>query len=282
MTLGILSIVTHFPNPMSAPRPLSALSSTHTAQSKPHWLYLPGMDGTGDLFDKQRPDLEGYFQIHSLRLNDALARMPASDHPESWDLLVEIAAEQLQPETVVCGESFGACLGMLLALRYPERCRGLVLVNPASSFRRGAWWINARHLLHWIPEGIFQVSSERGLGWLAELSQMSAMSRNQLMAAVRSVSTKVAAQRLALLHQFDPDPLPLETLNLPTLFVAGGHDRLLPSIAESRHLATRIPQSEVVISPQSGHACLMERDLKLEDLIRQHCPALLPTAGIPA
>ncbi len=259
---------------------MSILSSgLETDQAKPHLLYLPGMDGTGDLFERQQAVLGQAFRIHCLRLNDILSQDPESKQPESWELLVEVAADHLHPDTVVCGESFGACLGLLLALAYPDQVRGLVLVNPASSFRRGAWWINGRHLLHWIPEGIFRATSERGLGWLAELSQMSALSRTKLKAAVRSVSTQLSAQRLSLLHQFDPDPLPLENLTMPTLLVAGGRDRLLPSVSEARRLAQRIPQSVVAISPQSGHACLMEKDLNLADLIEKHCPALLKPTG---
>jgi pimeloyl-ACP methyl ester carboxylesterase len=238
---------------------VSSLVSPSIASSReerPLLLYLPGMDGTGALFYRQTQTLQQEFRIRPLSLN----------HPESgesWETLADWVGSQLEEGAYLCGESFGACLGLLVAARWPERCRGLILVNPASSLRRGPWWMAGRFLLPFLPQGLYRQLSERGLGFLAELNQMDPEDQEQLRQAVHSVDQSVAAHRLALLGSFAVDELPLESMTVPTLLVAGGRDRLLPSVNEVRRLAERLPQVQVEISPYSGHACLLERQMIL-------------------
>ncbi|MEN9222322.1 MAG: alpha/beta hydrolase [Thermostichus sp. BF3_bins_97] len=231
-------------------------STSSGREERPLLLYLPGMDGTGELFYRQAQTLEQDFRIRPLSLN----------HPESgesWEALADWVGSQLEEGAYLCGESFGACLALLVAARWPERCRGLLLINPASSLRRGPWWMAGRFLLPFLPQGLYRQLSERGLGFLAELNQMEPADREHLRQAVHSVDQAVAAHRLALLGSFVVDDLPLEAMTLPTLLVAGGRDRLLPSVNEVRRLAERLPQVQVEISPYSGHACLLERQMNL-------------------
>ncbi|MEN9202973.1 MAG: alpha/beta hydrolase [Thermostichus sp. DG_1_6_bins_120] len=247
-------------------------------EEQPLLLYLPGMDGTGGLFYRQAQALQQEFRIRPLSLN----------HPEageSWEDLTDWVGSQLEGGSYLCGESFGACLALQVATRWPEQCRGLILVNPASSLRRGPLWLAGRFLLPFLPPALYRNLSERGLGFLAELSQIEPEDREQLRQAVHSVDQGVAAHRLALLGSFAVDELPLETLAVPTLLVAGGRDRLLPSVNEVRRLAERLPQVQVEISPYSGHACLLERQMSLRRYLLKPegvlAPALLSssTAG---
>jgi len=53
------------------------------------------------------------------------------EHFEAW-----IASLQLSEPMVMIGHSLGAGLSLLYALRYPERVRGLVLVNPFYDIRQ--------------------------------------------------------------------------------------------------------------------------------------------------
>ncbi|MCJ2543799.1 alpha/beta hydrolase [Synechococcus bigranulatus str. 'Rupite'] len=252
---------------------VSTLVSPSTGSSReerPPLLYLPGMDGTGDLFYRQAQLLQQEFRIRPLSLN----------HPESgdsWEALADWVGSQMEGGAYLCGESFGACLALQVATRWPQRCRGLILVNPASSLRRGPLWLAGRFLLPFLPPGLYRTLSERGLGFLAELNQMEPEDREQLRRAVHSVDQEVAAHRLALLGSFAVDELPLESLALPTLLVAGGRDRLLPSVNEVRRLAERLPQVQVEISPSSGHACLLERQMNLRRYLLKRDGVLAPT-----
>ncbi|MFS8866868.1 alpha/beta fold hydrolase [Synechococcus sp. H65.1] len=226
------------------------------SQERPLLLYLPGLDGTGRLFYRQAQALQAEFRVRPVSLN----------HPEaghSWESLVEWVGSHLEEGAYLCGESFGACLALAVAAQQPQRCRGLILVNPASSLRRRPWWWAGHLLLPFLPPALYHQLAERGLGFLAELSQMEPPDRERLRQTVHSIAPEVAAQRLALLGSFVVEELPLESMALPTLLVAGGRDRLLPSVQEVQRLAERLPQAQVEISPWSGHACLLERQMNL-------------------
>ena len=74
-------------------------------------IYLPGGDGTGQLFYRQLAGLEQNFDIRCLEI-------PA-DHLTGWSPLIEqvvdlVKAELAQgkrPAVYLCGESFGGCFG---------------------------------------------------------------------------------------------------------------------------------------------------------------------------
>ncbi len=230
---------------------------------RPHLLYLPGMDGTGDLFYRQAARLQQLFEIQSISLN------PASS--QSWSELAAYVQQQSRAEkTFLCGESFGACLALQMACDYPHLCHGLILVNPASSYHRGPWYFRAGGLLPWVPEPLYLAMAERGLNLLAALERMDPPDQEALATAVRSVPPAITAQRLNLLSRFHADRLPLDQLNVPTILVAGGRDRLLPSIEEVERLAGWLPQAHIEIAPESGHACLLERDLDLQKILLRH------------
>jgi pimeloyl-ACP methyl ester carboxylesterase len=236
---------------------------------RPHLLYLPGMDGTGDLFYRQAARLQQLFEIQSISLN------PAPSH--SWSELAAYVQQQSRAEQAfLCGESFGACLALQVACDYPHLCQGLILVNPASSYHRGPWYFRAGGLLPWIPEPLYLAMAERGLPLLAALERMDPSDREALATAVRSVPPTTSAQRLNLLSRFHVDLLPLGQLDVPTILVAGGRDRLLPSIEEVERLAGWLPRAHIEVSPESGHACLLERDLDLHKILLRH--PLLPSS----
>lgn len=75
---------------------------------------------------------------------------------------------------------------------------------------------------------------------------------------------------MGMLGSFEVERLPLERMNHPVLLIAGGNDRLLPSKREVNSLQARFPNSQMVLLPDSGHACLLERDTHLQQILDQH------------
>ncbi len=252
---------------------LTRLSPSTPTPQRLQLIYLPGMDGTGQLFYRQAALLKDFFVIRCMRFNAW-----ADPRQETWENLAELVRSKLDPErpTVFCGESFGACVALQVAVRNSSRCAGLILVNPASSFRRGPWWLGAgSRLLPWVPDLFYRALSDRSLTMLAELDQIAPSDRQNLADAVRSVPPEVTHRRLMMLSQFNPEYLPLERLKFPVLLVAGAQDRLLPSVDEVNRLSQRFAKAAVEIAPQSGHACLLERQLDLRRMVitRQLLPA---------
>jgi pimeloyl-ACP methyl ester carboxylesterase len=76
--------------------------------------------------------------------------------------------------------------------------------------------------------------------------------------------------RLALVRSFNVDENQLRAIEQPTLVIASGADRLLPSIAEAKLLVKVIPNAEMVMLANSGHACLLETDVDLDAIMKVH------------
>jgi pimeloyl-ACP methyl ester carboxylesterase len=234
----------------------------------PLFVYLPGMDGTGQLLRSQIPDLEKSFDIRRLAI-------PVDDMTD-WDGLVDrIAAlieAELGPEMprrplYLCGESFGACLALKLAVRAPELCDRLILINPASAFKRQAWLRSIASFKGLLPETLYPLSCIALLPFLANLGRIDVRDRDLLLKVMQSIQFKSAMWRISLLEQFHVDRDQLRQLKPPTLVVTSGSDRLLPSQAEGRFLAQQMPRSSLHSIPNGGHSVLLERDVNLHKIL---------------
>jgi pimeloyl-ACP methyl ester carboxylesterase len=73
-----------------------------------------------------------------------------------------------------------------------------------------------------------------------------------------------------LLQNFKPCEQSLTRLTQPTLIIAGGSDRLLPSLEEAQRLVSLIPHAEMTVLPFSGHACLLETQTNLYAILEKH------------
>ena len=161
----------------------------------PLFVYLPGMDGTGKLLQRQSNNLAANFDLRCLSIR--------IDNHSTWSDLardtVQLIKSELthktNSEVYLCGESFGGCLALKTALAAPSVIKKLILVNPASTDEE------------------------------------------------------------------------LRNLNIPSLIVAGAADDLLPSVEEAQKLTRLLPQAQMTVLPQSGHACLLENEINLYQIL---------------
>ncbi|MCW6051549.1 alpha/beta hydrolase [Microcoleus sp. A2-C5] len=236
---------------------------------RPLFVFLPGMDGSGLLLRPQIAKLANHFDIRCLTL-------PADDMA-SWEVLVTetialIAAEKEanQRSVYLCGESFGGCLAMKIVLEAPQLCDRLILVNPASSFRQQPWVQWGSYLTQWLPANLYPLSVIGLLPMLASLGKIARDDRRALLEAMQAVPQNTSVWRLALVRSFDVDENQLRAIEQPTLVIASGADRLLPSLAEAKLLVKVIPNAEMVMLANSGHACLLETDVDLYAIVQAH------------
>ncbi len=237
------------------------------------------MDGSGRLL---RPQIEGiapWFDIRCLILS-------AKDAANEWPALARQVSQLISQELLVsprdrkrsvylCGESFGGCLAMQVLTLSPYLFDRVILVNPASSFRRLPWMQLGPIITRQLPSMAYRYSSKGILPFLIETSRVSRRDRVALENAMESVPAKTAAWRMSLLSQFEVERLPLERMNHSVLLIAGGSDRLLPSKREAKSLLARFPNAQLVLLPRSGHACLLETETSLKKIMNQN--NFLPT-----
>lgn len=221
------------------------------------------MDGTGLLFDTQVEALKHHFDIRCLALSSQLT--------SSWDMLVDQVILTIRQESqssghrdiYLCGESFGGCLALLVALKAPDLINRLILVNPATGFHNSPWSSWATTSIKLLPAIAYPLACHTLLPLLANLSQVNMPEAQALLSAMKSIGYDVASQRVELLSRFDVSDEQYQHITQPTLIIAGDRDRLLPSVAEAYRLASVIPNAQVQRLQNSGHACLLERDVNL-------------------
>ncbi len=233
----------------------------------PLFVFLPGLDGTGQLLTNQLPALEKFFDVRCLSI-------PADDLSD-WTGLVEQTADLIQAEQqlalsrpiYICGESFGGCLALKLAAYSLDLFDRMILINPASSFSRQPIMGWGSTVVKWLPTPFYQISTIGLLPFLIASERISPQNRNRLLTAMRSVTAKSAAWRLSLLNDFNLDEIPLNQIPQPVLIMASEADRLLPSVTEADRLVRYLPNARKILLPDSGHACLLERELRLEEIL---------------
>lgn len=234
----------------------------------PLFVYLPGMDGTGQLLRSQTAGLELGFDVRCLAI-------PRKDLT-TWDVLTNNVLDLIHSElekschrpVYLCGESFGGCLAMKVATQSPQLFKRIILINPASAFQLRPWLNSLSQLTDLVPSWFYDVGALGLLPFLASLARMSSSDRHELLKAMRSVPPETINWRLWLLREFNVDQKKLQQLTQQVLLIAGGSDRLLPSVSEVERLDDILPNTKTVLLPDSGHACLLEENVNLYDILQ--------------
>ncbi|PHJ54868.1 alpha/beta hydrolase [Nostoc linckia z18] len=234
----------------------------------PLFVYLPGMDGTGQLLRSQTAGLEVGFDVRCFAI-------PRKDLT-SWDVLTNSVLDLIHAEleksshrpVYLCGESFGGCLAMKVAINAPQLFKRIILINPASAFQLRPWLNWASQITDLVPSGLYDIGALGLLPFLASLPRISRSDRHELLRTMRSVPPETVHWRLSLLREFNVDEQKLRQLTQPVLLIAGGSDRLLPSVSEVKRIANIIPNTKIVVLPHCGHACLLEQNMNLYEILK--------------
>jgi pimeloyl-ACP methyl ester carboxylesterase len=245
--------------------PISFFQPRPAQPHLPLFVFFPGMDGTGKLLYKQLDTLAARFDIRCL----AIASNDLTDWAGLVDRSLQLIATELTEgrELYFCGESFGACFAMQTAGQIATKISELVLINPASSLVRLPWLASGSALTRLLPDALYPLSARILVNFLIDPVRVAAPDRQCLLNAMLSVQPQSAAWRLDLLRQFNVHSVLPNIVDIPVSLIAGELDRLLPSVPEVRILEQLLPKSTTKLLPNSGHACLLEKDIYLTDLL---------------
>jgi pimeloyl-ACP methyl ester carboxylesterase len=247
------------------PSPLSFLQPRPAQPHLPLFVFFPGMDGTGKLLHKQIDGLATRFDVRCMTI--------ASNDRTDWPGLIDRSLALIDTELAIgqelylCGESFGACLAMQVAGKLGAKITKLVLINPASSFMRLPWLTWSSALSGLLPDALYPTSAKILVNFLITADRVAHPERQSLIDAMLSVHPQTAAWRLSLLRQFQVHSIVPAIIDIPVVLIAGELDRLLPSLLEVKILQRLLPKAETTLLPCSGHACLLEKDINLADLL---------------
>lgn len=237
------------------------LADLVSSDEQPPIVLVPGLDGTALLFYRQQPSLARSFDVVAFPLpND-----PASTMDDLVEDLLGLIREVSDQGAILIGESFGGALSLSTALAHPEEVRGLVVVNSFPYFaRRWQIWLGP-HALRLIPWGTMPL--------VRSFTESRLHSRHTLPEDLaefhtrsRSIGRDGYIRRLEILRDYDVRS-DLPSLSMPTLYLAGDEDQLLPSAPWARYMADRTPGAELEILRGYGHICLINHDLDLLDYV---------------
>lgn len=179
----------------------------------------------------------------------------------------------------VYGISYGGMVAQEMAIRFPERVRGLILGGtspggPRAAVPSPAHLLRLGQSMRATGSGRYGLSaalfSERFLREEPERARKLTVNLQRH----RAPFSGVAAHLLASVYHDTVSRLRL--IQAPTLVVHGGADRMTP-LGNARLLAERIPDAELAIIEGAGHAYLLEKpeesaEIAL-DFLRRRRPA---------
>jgi pimeloyl-ACP methyl ester carboxylesterase len=190
---------------------------------------------------------------------------PGSEVDEYSETLVALLDHVGVEPAVVAGHSLGGLIASDLALRHPERVRGLILVNGTG--------IEIGHARLAVIVRTFIVFGAlfRRPGVMRAISRRPRLRRAFLYGFVRDpagMGAELASETIPLMVAPGLETavragaqasgrLPPERIEVPTLLVWGRHDRILRlSLAEE--LAEAIPDARLEVIDEAGHAPMFE------------------------
>ena len=248
---------------------LKFLTNQITNPLKPLFIYLPGMDGSGKLLQKQAK-LSQLFNLRCLSI--------APESIPNWDnltdkvvnLIYQELANQPHAQVFLCGESFGACLALKLIAKVPQLFSQVILVNPASSFNQRPWLNLGSYVTQLMSESFYSGLTFILLPFLAKLEALYYQEKRDLLFAMQSIPPRIVSERINLINNFYIEIHKLQSFSHPVLIVASGEDKLLPSVDEAYRLQQIIPQTKISILPHSGHCCLLEKNIDLVEILQNY------------
>ncbi len=176
------------------------------------------------------------------------------------DVIDTLDALNLTDPVVIGGISMGGYIAMSIALRYPTRVRGLILMNT----RAGADTFSTATVREELARAVEQSGKPDAVvdSMMPKLFSPASLARHpEVIERIKSQMSRCNPQALANTLRgmaIRPDRTgDLGRIAVPTLVLAGADDALIP-IEESERLAAGIARSRLVVIPAGGHLAPVE------------------------
>lgn len=183
------------------------------------------------------------------------------------DALVEMMDQLSVSQAIVTGISMGGVIAMDMAVRYPQRVRGLILINtfanlkPASAsewvyfLRRGfrAFFRNPAEQAQLVADRVFPGEERAYFRELLEASILKANPQAYRQAMLELVKVNFTSR--------------LGKIRVPALVISGENDTTIP-LKRQKELATGIARARHVIIPKAGHGVIADQPEVFNSCVR--------------
>lgn len=223
------------------------------------WRHLvAGLNG----WTRIAPDLRGMGLSDASRSGYSIRRYA--------DDLVELMKVLGVERAVVCGLSMGGYVAFELWRRYRDRISGLILANTRSAADTPEARTGRDQMIELVEREGPAALPPKLVPKLFGPSSLEAMPR--VVEHVRTMILEtpqagIVGALTAMRDREDATPL-LETIDVPTLVIAGGDDQIIPA-EESREWAARIRNARLLEIPEAGHLTPLEQPIAVLREIRE-------------
>jgi aminoacrylate hydrolase len=249
----------------------------------PAVLFIQGVGVVGEGWRPQLEALCDRFTVVSFD-NRGIGGSSAPRGALAIETMAEDARAIMQAEGLesyhVVGHSMGGLIAQALALAAPVRVRSLALL---CTFARGVQ--GARPTMAMLPTalrtrlGTRRMRRHAFLELVLPRAQLAGADRDALAERLRPLfghdladQPPVVMRQLGAMARFDAGARLSRLAAIPTLVVAGAHDRIaLPRYG--RQLAAAIPGARLVELPEAAHGVPLHDPATINDLLRAHFEA---------
>jgi 3-oxoadipate enol-lactonase len=217
-------------------------------------LYIPGIDGTGELLLGTGVRLEDEFRLirFCYRADDDAASDSYADLAAS---IATLCGQQGVAECMVIAESFGGAVALQLALDFPKLVRGLAIVNSFARFPSPVRLRLSRALSIFVSRTMFDL----GRRHLAPRSLFGRRAHSEVVEAFRNLPgaffDESYKRRMDMIAELDLRPR-LAELHQPLMLFSGDADRIVPSLETMPEIAQHVPHATHEVVSGGGHLIL--------------------------
>jgi pimeloyl-ACP methyl ester carboxylesterase len=230
----------------------------------PLLLYLPGMEGTGQLFYKQEPELSRRYQVVPL---PSRAVVPFEYDELVQDVLDAINLHEAE-KAIIVAESFGGTVALQFALKHQDRLAQLVLINTFPYFRRRLRLKLGQSLLPLTFQPLGNVVREFCYRKAMEMEGISKEDIAKVFQCSFSHGYGASRNRMRLISEIDVRSR-LSEIQVPVLLIASMRDKIVPSVTEARFMAKRLQNARVIVLPKHGHTPLISTNFSLASVMQE-------------
>jgi len=226
----------------------------------PELVYVPGIDGSGELLLGLAERLEPYFRLTRLCYRGDTS----GDHTTLAASVARCIQGLGAPSALVLAESFGVAVALLTALDHPRQVAGLALVNGFARYSnrlglaltRGVFALAPAAWIHRGRRGFVQ----RGL--IAPRHDEAALAG--VLALRGDWFDERYRARLRWIAAVDVRAR-LGEVRCPVEVFAAEQDRVVDSVRAGRELVAGIPVARLSVLPRAGHLVLPLTDEPWEE-----------------